>query len=157
MSTNYYLKRIPTKEEIQQCHQLLDKRKIDSDDLYNEGYGAPCLESVLTTMTEKIHLGKYSGGWRFLFRTNSSLYEKSISSCMDYLTRSIKSGLWRICDEYGETIPINDFEQLVKKSLGGITIEDYYKKHPEERHWSAYGPQQEIVQDGSRWWDVDFC
>ena len=41
MSTNYYLKRIPTKEEIEQCHQLLDNRKIDTDDLYNDDYGAP--------------------------------------------------------------------------------------------------------------------
>lgn len=157
MSTNYYLKRIPTKEEIEQCHQLLDNRKIDTDDVYNDDYGAPCLENVLSSMTEKIHLGKYSGGWRFLFRTNQNLYEKSIFSCIDYLTHCIESGLWRICDEYGETISISDFEQLVKKSLGGITIEDYYKKHPEERRWSDYGPQQEIAQDGSRWWDADFC
>ena len=78
MSTNYYLKRIPTKEEIDQCHQLLDKRKIDTDDLYNEGLGALCLENVLSTITEKIHIGKYSGGWRFLFRTNQNFYEKSI-------------------------------------------------------------------------------
>ena len=157
MSTNYYLKRIPTKEEIDQCHQLLDKRKIDTDDLYNEGLGALCLENVLSTITEKIHIGKYSGGWRFLFRTNQNFYEKSIYSCLAFLTRSLESGLWRICNEYGETVSIKDFEQIVEKSLGGITIADYYKKHPEEKRWSTYGPQQEIAQDGSRWWDVDFC
>ena len=27
MSTNYYLKRIPTEDEITQCHKLLDDRK----------------------------------------------------------------------------------------------------------------------------------
>ena len=30
MGTNYYLKRIPTEDEISQCHQLLEQRKIDS-------------------------------------------------------------------------------------------------------------------------------
>ena len=29
MSTNYYLKRIPTEEEIAQCRKLLDERKIE--------------------------------------------------------------------------------------------------------------------------------
>ena len=104
MSTNYYLKRIPTKEEIAQCHQLLDERKIDTDDLYGEDYGTPCLQSVLAEMTENVHLGKYSGGWRFLFRTNTNLYGKTIQSCMDYLARCLESGRWRICDEYGKTI-----------------------------------------------------
>lgn len=47
MSTNYYLKRIPTKEEISQCHKLLDDRKIEYCDRYGEGYDAPYLEQVL--------------------------------------------------------------------------------------------------------------
>ena len=46
MSTNYYLKRIPTEEEIAQCHRLLDERKIDTDDLCDEKYDSPCLESA---------------------------------------------------------------------------------------------------------------
>ena len=157
MSTNYYLKRIPTKEEIAQCHQLLDERKIDTDDLYGEDYGTPCLQSVLAEMIENVHLGKYSGGWRFLFRTNTNLYGKTIQSCMDYLARCLESGRWRICDEYGKTITLNDFKKLIEDSLDGITIIDYYKKNPEERSWSMYGPQQEIAEDGSRWWDADFC
>jgi len=32
MSTNYYLKRIPTEDEIAQCHKLLDERKIEYSD-----------------------------------------------------------------------------------------------------------------------------
>lgn len=72
MSTNYYLKRIPTEEEIAECHRLLDERKIDTDDLCDEKYHSPCLESVFAKITEKIHLGKYSDGWRFLFRTETT-------------------------------------------------------------------------------------
>lgn len=91
---------------IAQCHQLLDERKIDTDDLYGEEYGTPCLQSVLAEMTENVHLGKYSGGWRFLFLTASPL---------SIITRSTQ-----------------------KKGDG-------------------LAPQQEIAQDGSRWWDADFC
>ena len=79
MGTNYYLKRIPTKEEIAQCHKLLDERKIEYDDVYKEEeYGAPYLEAVLEKITEKIHIGKKSLGWRFLFQIHRDLYGKSI-------------------------------------------------------------------------------
>lgn len=76
---------------------------------------------------------------------------------MTYLRQCIASGLWNIIDEYGDPIQVDDFEKLIRGSLGGITIEDYYKEHPEEKSWAAYGPQQETVPDGSRWWEADFC
>jgi hypothetical protein len=37
-----------------------------------------------------------------------------------------------------------------------MTIEDYYRKYPEERRWGSFGSPQEVVEDGSRWWDEDF-
>jgi hypothetical protein len=156
MGTNYYLKRIPTKEEIEQCHKLLNERKIEYCDINKEGYGTPYLESVLEKMTEQIHIGKQSCGWRFLFHIHQDLYEKSIESCLEYIESQINTGIWRLMDEYGETIPIADFEKLVRESLDLMTIEDYYEKHPEERHWGTYGPQQEVAADGSRWWDTEF-
>jgi hypothetical protein len=54
-------------------------------------------------------------------------------------------------EDYIKRVLANDEEIQEKK------LEDYYKKHPEERRWSTCGPQQEIAQDGSRWWDADFC
>ena len=59
-------------------------------------------------------------------------------------------------DEYGETIPIAELEKRIRKSLDGITLREYYQKHPEERLWGSYGPQQELSSDSSRWWDEDF-
>ena len=157
MGTNYYLKRIPTEEEISQCHQLLELRKIDSYDIRNEDYEAPCLESILNQMTEKLHIGKHGYGWRFLFHIHDDLYARSIKSCLAYLKEQLDTGLWRIMDEYGDTMSLDDFEIEIKDSLNGITIEEYYQSHPEERKWSSYGPQQITVKDGSRWWDADFC
>jgi hypothetical protein len=157
MGTNYYLKRIPTKEEIAQCHKLLDERKIEYDDVYKEEeYGAPYLEAVLEKITEKIHIGKKSLGWRFLFQIHRDLYGKSIQSCLDFLEKQTETGLWRFIDEYGEDIHLVDFESLVRNSLDQMTIEDYYEKYPEERRSEYYAPPQEVVEDGSRWWDVDF-
>lgn len=156
MSTNYYLKRIPTDEEIAQCHKLLDERKIEYYDLEKDKHECPYLQKVLEKMTEKVHLGSLSWGWRFLFHTHVDLYGKSIQSCLEYLSGCTKSGLWRISDEYGETISLVDFEMLVRNSLNGITTEDYYKEHPEERTTTYYAPPQELAEDGSRWWNVDF-
>ena len=74
MGTNYYLKRIPTEEEIAQCHKLLDERKIEYCDIYEKPYDTPFLEKVLEEMTKEIHIGKLGGGWRFLFHTHNDLY-----------------------------------------------------------------------------------
>ena len=154
MSTSYYLRRIPKEEEIQQAHHLLDFRKLDS---YDTHYDETSLEDLIGQMTERIHIGNYSGGWRFLFKTHTELYEKSIASCLACLRQRVASGLWKIIDEYGDTVQVDNFEKLVRNSLGGITIEDYYKEHPEEKSWAAYDSQQELAQDGSRWWDAEFC
>ena len=51
MGTNYYLKRIPTEDEIAQCHKLLDERKIEYDDVYKEDFGSPYLEAELEKTT----------------------------------------------------------------------------------------------------------
>lgn len=156
MGTNYYLRRIPTKEEIAQCHKLVDERKFEYMDVMNEKYGAPYLETVLEKITEKIHIGKKSCGWRFLFQIHNDLYGKSIQSCIEFLKRQTGTGMWRFIDEYGEEISIDDFESMVRNSLDQMTIEDYYRKYPEERRWESFGSPQEVVDDGSRWWDEEF-
>ena len=152
MGTNYYLRRIPTKEEIAQCHKLVDEQKFEYIDIMNDKYGAPYLETVLEKITEKIHIGKKSIGWRFLFQIHNDLYGKSIQSCIDFLKRQTETGMWRFIDEYGEEISIDDFESMVRNSLDQMTIEDYYRKYPEERRWGSFGSPQEVVEDGSRWW-----
>lgn len=126
MSTNYYLKRIPTEEEISQCHKLLDDRKIEYCDRYGEGYDAPYLEQVLEKMTETLHIGSHSGGWRFLFRIHDDLYERNIQACLDYLLSQLNTGLWRIMDEYGRSVTLDSFEKIVRNSLSGI-----FKKVPQ--------------------------
>lgn len=156
MGTNYYLRRIPTKEEIAQCHKLVDEQKFEYIDIMNDKYGMPYLETVLGKIIEKIHIGKKSCGWRFLFQIHNDLYSKNIQSCIDFLKRQTETGMWRFIDEYGEEISIDDFESMVRNSLDQMTIEEYNRKYPEEKHWGLYESPQEVVEDGSRWWDEDF-
>ena len=106
-------------------------------------------------MTEQIFIGKFSDGWRFLFRSHTDLYAKNIQSCLEYLQRQLDTGLWRVMDEYGENISLANLEKKIRGSLDGITLYEYYQKHPERRHWES-GPNQELAKDGSRWWDEDF-
>ena len=59
-------------------------------------------------------------------------------------------------DEYGETLSIAELEMLIRESLDGITLREYYQKYPERGQMDAVDPQQELASDGSRWWDEDF-
>ena len=157
MSTNYYLKRIPTEDEIAQCHKLLDERKIEYRDVSKEADKTPCLEDILEKMKEEIHIGKISGGWRFLFRIHDDLYERNIKSCLNHIQHYLDSGLWQLRDEYGRSMPVEDLEKIIRGSLNGITHEDFLQTHPEERRLSKYFSPEVIASDGSRWWDEDFC
>lgn len=73
MGTNYYARILPTLEEKENLKKL-----IDSDDFYaiekevQRLYG----ESTEYDKGAEIHLGKRSGGWKFLFNPNYERYYK---------------------------------------------------------------------------------
>jgi hypothetical protein len=155
-NSKHYLKRIPTEDEIAQCHKLLDEQKIEHSDVFHEADGTTCLEDVLENMKEEIHIGKISGGWRFLFHIHDDRYERSINSCLEYIQHSLDSGRWQLKDEYGRSMPVEELEKIIRGSLNGITHEDFLQTHPEEERISKYFSPEVISSDGSRWWDEDF-
>ena len=73
MGTNYYARILPTLEEKENLKKL-----IDSDDFYaiekevQRLYG----ESTEYDKGAEVHLGKRSGGWKFLFNPNYERYYK---------------------------------------------------------------------------------
>jgi hypothetical protein len=76
-----------------------------------------------------IHLGKRSGGWKFIWNWNSGKYYKT----KEELFKFIRDG--RVVDEYGEQI---DVEEFITMALDwgkddGWDIETYYKDHPEHQ------------------------
>lgn len=161
MSTNYYLKRIPTQEEINNCKSCLEAGRLeDNSSCWQSNFEIGKDDSVqywLDKMTTKIHIGKSASGWKFLFRTHEDIYNSNLSSVFQFLGEQISSGLWKLIDEYGSDVDLIKFKELVKDTMKtGIDINEYWKKYPERNTGWGGGPEQYTSFDGSRWWNTDF-
>lgn len=121
MGTNYYMINKNIKETIDKEYPL-DTTK----DLH---------EIMLDK--NKIHLGKSSGGWRVLLRSNPF-----IADCFKAWKYILNSGKYEIYDEYDNLIDIEEFIELVEqkqclRTHVGIGMDIYvddegYEFHNEE-------------------------
>lgn len=116
MSTNYY--RLPNQKVVREKYLNLVEQVSDMDifspsDVYNEfrttekGFErwSPWDEFVDGL---KIHIGKRSSGWKFLWNFNDDKYYAN----KEQLFKFIRSG--RIVDEYGK---LQDTEEFIKMAL----------------------------------------
>jgi hypothetical protein len=141
MGTNYY--RIPTVNELETRRNRLMSR-IRQMELNVESVskdftiGDPTKFDNWSPWDEfsdnvKVHLGKRSMGWKFLWNFNDDKYFKDKES----LFKFIRSG--RIIDEYGNEMSQEKFI-VMALSWGkedGYDIESYYLEYPERRtSWS---------------------
>lgn len=79
----------------------------------------------------KIHIGKRSHGWQFLFSRNITNY---CSPNRESISKWLKTG--DIVNEYGERITIEQFwKEYVDDFANGMTCDDYYKRYPEQRKY----------------------
>ena len=113
MGTNYYACRKMSIEDKKKAINLLNEEKYDElIDFINKKYS-------------KIHIGKQSCGWQFLFNYNSfkyySLNRKSIN---DFLSTN------EIIDEYGNNIDIISFWNMVDSNIEKLNNITYYKSDP---------------------------
>lgn len=109
MGTNYYA--IP---KVSEC----DKKEIIEE--INKGRW----DNVRRMMPKVVHLGKSSGGWKFMFNHNNwNYFEKSFESMKYFIDNS------EIEDEYGNKITPEDFWKLVEFKKDGIDNKEYYKRH----------------------------
>ena len=135
MGTNYY--RIPTEEEIKNRQMKLAQRVkyldlsvanisnffSDIEKNKNEWDKQNCWEEF--THELQIHIGKNSGGWKFLFNHNNWKYYEN----MEELKSFIKSG--RLINEYGEEQDIDEFWKLIEakqKDSEMINGKQYYEE-----------------------------
>jgi hypothetical protein len=92
-----------------------------------------------------IHLGKRSGGWKFIWDWNNGKYYKTKEELFEF----IRNG--RVVDEYGQQIDVEEFITMALDwgKEDGWDSETYYKEHPERiTPWSSEKHEEYI--DGLR-------
>ena len=125
MGTNYYARILPTLEEKENLKKL-----IDSDDFYaiekevQRLYG----ESTEYDKGAEIHLGKRSGGWKFLFNPN---YERYYPLTKEGLINFLKRDDVIIYTEY---FSFREDDEYSKRKYVDTDNPDY---HPGEYFWTA--------------------
>lgn len=152
MSTNYY--RIPSVSEIENKHKEFMKKfsELDLSPYYlfdglktiEEGYDRKTIWDEFLENTS-VHIGKRSGGWKFLWNFNEEKYYSNKEELLNF----IKSG--RVVDEYGTEI---DSEEFITMALewgqpDGLDAKSYRKKHPKQYHYD-FDDKEEIYIDGLR-------
>lgn len=84
----------------------------------------------------KIHLGKRSSGWKFIFNHNNWKY-------YDYTEKSIKEFLKscdRIFDEYDNDYTVEEFwEKFIESGKNGFDDKDYYEYELERADSNEFG------------------
>lgn len=109
MGTNFYLK------------ERIDKQKKDYLKLLIEDEK---WEEVKDSLPKEIHIGKRSGGWKFLWDCHKfNYYEPNKESLINWL----HSG--DIYDENGTKFTVNQF--LNDIPLKGYDLESYYQDNPD--------------------------
>ena len=100
MGTNYYMKRIPTEDDIQKITELTKQRMFDE------------LQEYVNEMNANIHIGKRSGGWKFLFNHQDGKYFDP--QYQESLKAWLNEPHYRIVDEYGEEFTFEEFWQMTR-------------------------------------------
>lgn len=86
MGTNYYARIIPTKERKKELHDAIDENNISRvQTLVHEMYDSIYMDYGNDEIKGGcIHLGKRSGGWKFLWNPNIFLVRNGHSECIDH-------------------------------------------------------------------------
>lgn len=104
MSTNYYVKRIPTIEEVSTVQQAIASATPDNiqEILMDQ-------QEYIEEKSESIHLGKRASGWKFNWELwDNKYYDCSLKSIRKFLQSKIDEG-WVIISENHERFSVDEF------------------------------------------------
>lgn len=151
MGTNIYARVNPPKAEREKF-VLKVKEIVDSDDLF----ALSKLEELLQEFAwdyPRVHLGKRSGGWKFLWAPNPKWYDNTKASIDKFLRRDDVV----LFNEYGVYLtPEQVWEEYANTE--GFTHESYLLQHPEERRHYTGMSIETVTKEGLRIAkDADFC
>lgn len=120
MGTNFFLRKKLSQEQRNEINKALDV-----------GDFAKARE----LLPKDIHIGKRSGGWKFLWDAH---YFKYFEPSKDALMKWLQSG--QILDENGDEFTFDEFinEEIQGFIDKGYDIESYKDDHPDERDFFCY-------------------
>lgn len=143
MGTNIYARINPPKAEREKF-VLKVKAIVDSGELFMFSK----LNDLLQEYKEeypKVHLGKCSYGWQFLWAPNPKWYDNTKASIDKFLRREDVV----LYNEYGEYLsPEQVWEEYANTK--GDTHESYLQKHPEERRYYTRNDYETVTEEGLR-------
>ena len=134
MGNNFFL--IPKADE--------ELKKLVNDLLDDEDY-----DEIRNILPEKIHIGKSSMGWEFLFNHNDMEYYNKSKLDMIEFTQSGK-----IVDEYDRELTDEEFWAMVDRKVGGYTEKTRMEEFPEEYGNMIFSNaiiKLDTYEDGLRW------
>ena len=131
MGTNFYLRQKLSEKDKQIVIGLVKSDEYDK---------------VREMLPNDIHIGKRSGGWKFLWDHNYFQYYKpSKESLIEWL----KSG--QIIDEYGDEFTFDQFwnKEIANFLYKGYDLDKYAREHPEEHsiYWDVQGRKRKLIEE----------
>ena len=178
MGTNFYARIIPKEEDKQ---RLIDAINDDRDnlieDLASELYGH---RNKYTRKGNKIHLGKRSCGWKFLWNPNVIKYADGyldenkqyvLVYNYDYVYPLTKQGITDFCnredviitDEYGKQYTPEEFLEMAfswgqTDGYTGKTYEEFHKEESSYRnyYWSEKYQRGMHTKEDEMWFDLGY-
>lgn len=155
MGTNIYLRKIVSKEEIEETKRKL-KEMADGVKSIDDMMDVISFLQVECDGHEKdIHICKISYGWKLLFQANENLYECTWKAMTDYIRRAIDSGDWEMIDEYGNAYSLDDLKDDLDSHKDGFDHDSYVERIRKLGDFPDYG-SIEFISDGLRWSHYDF-
>ena len=113
MGTNYYaVKKLPNSIKGKICDLIENDLYEEANELFNTNY-------------EKIHIGKQSCGWKFLFNYNHFKYYDLTKESINNFLRNDEIIFF---DEYGRVINVDNFWEMVENNKNKLDNMEYYSK-----------------------------
>ena len=171
MGTNFYARIIPKEEDKQKLIDAINNNQYDViENLTSELYGR---RDDYSGIGNEIHLGKRSGGWKFLW--NPNVIKVWDSEACDYAYNYVypltKEGITNfvmredviITDEYGEQQDPKEFLEMAFSwgEPNGYTGKTYEESHKEESgyknyYWSKKYQRSMHSENDEMWFDLGY-
>ena len=156
MGTNIYLRKIVSKEEMEDTKRKL-KYMAENVKIIDDVRGViEFLQDEYDRYEKDVHICKISYGWKLLFQANEHLYECTWKAMTDYIRQAIDSGEWEMIDEYGNAYSLDDLKEDFEKHKDGFdhdSFDAYLRMKGERRNVQGC---IDFISDGLRWSHYDF-